>query len=53
MGTFVKENHDLLEGFHEMDVVITVFLNFLEEDQLGLALGAEHSQQGSILLEQK
>lgn len=36
-----------------MDVVVTVFLNLLEEDQLGLALGAEHSQQWGILLPQK
>jgi hypothetical protein len=33
MDTFIKENHNLLKGFHEVDVVITVFLNLLEEDQ--------------------
>lgn len=33
-GTFIKENHDLLEGFHEVDVVIAVFLNLLQEDKL-------------------
>ena len=32
--TFVEENHDLLKGFHEVDVVVTVFLHLLEEDQL-------------------
>ena len=32
--TFVKENHNLLKGFHEMDVVIAVFLNLLQKDQL-------------------
>lgn len=52
MDTFIKQNHDLLKGFHEVDVVVTVLLDLLEEDQLGLALGAEHSQQGRILLEQ-
>lgn len=51
-GTFIKENHDLLEGFHEVDVVIAVFLNLLQEDKLWLALGTEHGQQGSVLLEQ-
>lgn len=51
-GTFVEENHDLLEGLHEVDVVVAVFLNLLQQDELRLALGTEHSQQGSVLLEQ-
>lgn len=51
--TFVKENHNLLKGFHEMDVVVTVFLNLLQKDQLWLALGTEHSQEWSVLLEQE
>ena len=51
--TFVKENHNLLKGFHEMDVVVAVFLNLLQEDQLWLALGAEHSQEWSVLLEEE
>lgn len=50
--TFVEENHDLLEGLHEVDVVVAVLLNLLQQDELRLALGTEHSQQGSILLEQ-
>lgn len=28
--TFIKENHYLLKGFHEVDVVITVLLHLLE-----------------------
>lgn len=50
MDTFIEENHDLLKGFHEVDVVVTVLLNLLQQDQLGLALGAEHSQQRGVLL---
>lgn len=34
IDTFIKENHDLLKSFHEMDVVITIFLNLLEEYEL-------------------
>lgn len=51
--TFVKENHDLLKRLHEVDVVVTVLLDLLQEDQLWLALGAEHGQQGSVLLQEE
>lgn len=33
-NTFIKEHHNLLKGFHKVDVIITVLLNLLEKDQL-------------------
>lgn len=32
--TFIEEYHDLLKGFHEVDVVVTVLLHLLEKNQL-------------------
>lgn len=31
-NTFIEEDHDLLEGFHEVDVVVAVLLHLLQED---------------------
>lgn len=51
--TFVEENHNLLKGLHEVDVVVAVLLDLLQQGQLRLALGAEHSQEGSVLLQRE
>lgn len=51
--TFVKENNNLLKGFHEVDVVIAVFLDLLKKHELRLALCAENGQQGCVLLQDK
>ena len=32
--TFVEEHHNLLEGLHEVDVVIAVLLDFHQQDDL-------------------
>ena len=48
--TFVKQHHDLLEGLHEVDVVIAVLLDLQQQGELREALGGERFQQKAVLL---
>lgn len=48
--TFVEEHHDLLEGLHEVDVVVAVLLDLQQQSELRQALGREGLQQGAVLL---
>ena len=48
--TFVEEDHDLLEGLHEVNVVVAVLLDLDQEADLRLALGGEGLKQGAVLL---
>ncbi len=48
--TFVEEHHDLLEGLHEVDVVVAVLLDLQQQAELGQTLGGEGFQQKAVLL---
>lgn len=48
--TFVEEHHYFLEGFHEVDVVITVLLNLEQQSQFRLTLGCKGSKKRAVLL---
>lgn len=49
-GTFVEEHHDLLEGLHEVDVVVAVLLNLQQQTEFRQTLGGEGFQQKAVLL---
>lgn len=49
--TFVEEDDDLRKGLDEVDVVIAVILDLQQQHELGLALRAEHGQQGGVVLQ--
>ena len=51
--TFIQEDHDLLEGLHEVDVVVAVLLDLDKQADLGLALGGEGLEQGAVLLREE
>lgn len=51
--TFVKKHHDLLEGLHEVDIVVAVLLDLQQEGELRQALGGEGLQQWAVLLQNK
>ena len=48
--TFVEQNHDFLEGLHEVDVVITVLLDLQQESKFREALGGKSLQHRAVLL---
>lgn len=48
--TFVEQHHDLLEGLHEVDVVVAVLLDLQQQAELGETLGGEGLQQEAVLL---
>lgn len=48
--TFIEQYNNFLEGFHEMDVVITVLLDLQQESKLREALGGKSLQQRAVLL---
>lgn len=48
--TFVEEHHDLLEGLHEVDVVVAVLLDLQQQAELGQTLGGEGFQKKAVLL---
>lgn len=48
--TFVEEHHDLLEGPHEVDVVVAVLLDLQQQAELRQTLGGEGFQQEAVLL---
>lgn len=48
--TFVEEHHDLLEGVHEVDVVVAVLLDLQQQAELRQTLGGEGFQQCAVLL---
>ena len=49
-GTFIEEHHDLLEGLHEVDVVVAVLLNLQQQAELRQTLRGEGFQQKAVLL---
>ena len=49
--TFVEQHHNLLEGVHEVDVVVAVLLHLHEQQDLRGSLGCESLQQGAVLLQ--
>ena len=51
--TFVEEHHDLLEGLHEVDVVVAVLLDLQQQAELGQTLGGEGFQQQAVLLRRR
>lgn len=51
--TFIEQQNDLLEGFHEVDVVVTVLLNPQQKRELRKALCGEGLQKRTVLLRNK
>ena len=48
--TFVEQNNNFLESLHEVDVVITVFLDLQQKSKFREALGRKSLQQRAVLL---
>lgn len=49
--TFVEQHHNLLEGLHEVDVVVAVLLDLQEQCEFRQALCRERFQQRAVLLQ--
>lgn len=48
--TFVEQNHNFLEGLHEVNVVVTILLDLQQESEFREALGGKSFQQWAVLL---
>lgn len=48
--TFVEQNNNFLEGLHEVDVVIAIFLDLQQKSKFWDALGCKSLQQWAVLL---
>ena len=47
--TFIEQQNNLIEGFDKIHVVITIFLDLIEQNELRFEIGRKGRKQGRIL----